>query len=389
MRLPVTQMSARCLSPRTQFGTGWRYPSGLVALFWLLFIGVTQLSQSVVGKMSECYTVDASTPLARFSPWVLGDACWYLRIAAQGYLPADPAVAFFPLYPLLTHFVSVLLAGNTLLAGVAVSWGAALLAGVGLCTLIRHDFTPAIARTSLLLTFSFPSAFFLFLPFTEALFLALVAWTLYAARRGHWLPVAPLLLLASLTRAQGLFLALPIAWELGQQWHRGRIIGRTRWLVAPIPLLSFGGFFLFIVYSRATTGWSTLEAQTRYWGAAYSPPWETLALSWRYFQRTGSIVELLNIGLLLLFGALWLGGIRRIPFMYSLYVFPQLALLLTRHVALSPLASASRYLLVLFPIFVILALCLRPGPARLLWLSGALLLWILLLGFALNGAFVA
>ena len=57
---------------------------------------------------------------------------------------------------------------------------------VGLYRLVARDLDPATARRTMVLISIFPSAFFLFAPFTEALFLALAVWTLVAARERRW-----------------------------------------------------------------------------------------------------------------------------------------------------------------------------------------------------------
>ena len=61
----------------------------------------------------------------------------------------------------------------------------------------------------------FPSAFFLFAGYTEALFLALAIWCVVVARRGGWWQAGVLGLLASLTRQVGLLLIIPYLYEYG------------------------------------------------------------------------------------------------------------------------------------------------------------------------------
>jgi hypothetical protein len=56
------------------------------------------------------------------------------------------------------------------------------------------------------------------------------------------------------------------------------------------------------------------------------------------------------------------GVLRRLPLAYGLYVLAALALPLSYPVAAQPLMSLSRFLLVLFPLFIWLALWLQPRP---------------------------
>ncbi len=72
-------------------------------------------------------------------------------------------------------------------------------------------------------------------------------------------------------------------------------------------------------------------------------------------QQRGDVVSALNVVALGLFVVLFLAGLRRVPVSYSLYVLPQLALIVWRAPAIT-LMSTMRYCLVLFPCFVVLAL---------------------------------
>jgi hypothetical protein len=72
---------------------------------------------------------------------------------------------------------------------------------------------------------------------------------------------------------------------------------------------------------------------------------------------------------------LWVGGLAlfgiglwRLPVLHSLYAAPHVALLAVRIVEPSPVASAGRFLLVIFPLFVVLALLLGGGRRFIAWL---------------------
>lgn len=143
------------------------------------------------------------------------------------------------------------------------------------------------------------------------------------------------------------------------------------------------------MYSRVTTGWTTIEAQTARWGAAYFAPWTILHNSLQTIRDTSSIVEGLNFVLLSLFFVRFTLGLRRLPFSYSVYVAPQLSLLFTRQTSFTPLGSVNRYLLVLFPIFTVLALLITQQRPRLLWLVNSVFPLGTMLYLFLLGAFVA
>ncbi len=320
--------------------------------------------------------------------WRRWDACWYAQIATLGYRQGDPSVVFFPLYPALMRAVSIPFGGNLALAGLIVSGGAYVAAMTGLYQLVRTDFDTDTARRTILYLSVFPSAFFLFAPFSEALFLALAVWTLYATRRGVWQVALPLAFLVGLTRTQGCLLALPLAWEW---WRRRQAASPSRRSMLPeasVVLLPPLGFLLFVAYSAIFTGWTTFQAQ-RNWGLAARAPWTAVTLSWRHIRARGDVIEAINLALLILFAALLVTGLRRLPLSYTLYVAPQLVLIGTRVNFLSPLLATSRYVLVLFPAFVLLALGGRNHRLHTAWLIASTMLLAFLLYAFLSGPFVA
>lgn len=317
--------------------------------------------------------------------WQRWDTCWYERIAVSGYQPGDPSVAFFPLFPLLVRVGSLLFAGNVTLSGIVIATCAYVAALVGLLRLVRRDVDEPTATRAVLYLSVFPSAFFFFVPYTEALFLALAVWTFVFVRQGDWRAAGITALLAGFTRTQGCVLLLPLAWEVASQWRAGRRWGR--WLLVPLlPVLSFLAFLLF---SRRVTGWTMFEAQRVRWGFQLHAPWTAITISWRYAIAHTDVVEMVNLICLVLFGGLLLIGLRHLPVSYSLYVAPQLLLIGTREMTVSPLMSTSRLVLVLFPGFVTLAILLRHRLSHYLWLTvSVLLLLVLLTAFAV-GRFVA
>ena len=318
--------------------------------------------------------------------WQRWDACWYQKIASYGYEPGESAEAFFPLYPLLMRAASLPLAGSLTLGGLAVSGAAYVAAVVGLSRLVERDFDRPTARRTVLALSLFPTAFFLFAPFTEALFLALAVWALYGARRGAWGWAALAALLAGLTRTQGALLALPLAWEVACRW-RADGAGRRRLVSLLAPLAPLAGLALFAAYTSATTGATPFLAQQT-WRFTLRAPWAVVALSWRYARARGDAIEALNLALFLLFCLLLVLGLRRLPPSYALYAAPQLLLIGTR-TNFSPLMATARYVLVLFPAFVVLALLGRDRRLRAVWLALSVALLAVLLYTFLGGRFVA
>ena len=152
------------------------------------------------------------------------------------------------------------------------------------------------------------------------------------------------------------------------------------------------------VYWRAALGEGGGVVDVQWlWGYRVVPPWEALAASWSFFtassawrEHTVPIIEPLNFACLVGFGVLAALMVRRLPCSYALYVWPSLGLLFFRQMSFSPLMSVSRYVLVLFPAFMLLAMMLAPRPrlaTGLLVVSG--LLQVVLFWYWAQWEFVA
>lgn len=330
--------------------------------------------------------------------WQRWDACWYTKIATFGYEPAEMSANFWPLFPVLTGAVARPLGGAVALAGLVVNAIAYVAAMTGLYRLVARDLDDATARRTVLFISIFPSAFFFFAPFTEALFLALAVWAMVAARERRWGLAFIVGLLAALTRIQGVFLLMPIGWEaLGaagflawRPWRELRLPPIT-WrpfiegsLAAAGPLLGFAAFF---VYTAAVAGQTPLDTQDAWGGKEFFPPWDVAAAAWQWTLDHDDPLQFLNLALLALFGVLLVAGLFRLPAAYTLFALPQVVLLATR-IQPTPLTSTNRYLLVVFPAFVVLAL-LPWRRVRVAWAITSLLFLAVLFGAFLDGDYVA
>jgi len=325
--------------------------------------------------------------------WQRWDACWYTKIATFGYESGENSVNFWPLFPVLTAIVGRLLFGAMALGGLVVAGLAYVVAMTGLRRLVALDFDDQTGLATTVAISVFPTAFFFFAPFTESLFLAAAVWAMLAARRRLWLLAAVAALLASLTRIQGVFLVLPIGWEALMWWREREWVGKPgspavtflRPIVA--ALAPAAGFVGFLVVSSLIAGKTPLDTQEAWGGKSFHPPWEVVEASWNWAIQHHDPLQALNLISLIFFALVTIVGIRRVPVSYSLYAIPQIVLIGTR-IQPTPLTSTARYLLVVFPVFVILALV--PGRwLRFGWLVGSALLLALLLASFLNGNYVA
>ncbi len=141
------------------------------------------------------------------------DAIHYTEIVTHGYdhtIPLKPDgtlaptnLAFFPLYPGLTTLADLILPGGARSAGIAVAWLAGLAAAWGLYAVGAHlrDRRTGIVLAALWAVV--PHGLVQSMGYTETLFTALAAWSLFALLRGQWLTAGLLCLLTGLTRPTG------------------------------------------------------------------------------------------------------------------------------------------------------------------------------------------
>jgi hypothetical protein len=182
-----------------------------------------------------------------------------------------------------------------------------------------------------------------------------------------------------LTRAQGAALALPLLFEYLQQ--NRRLTLRSVAGGWPVVLPAFG-WLAFMAYTVWLTGGEAPGSDLQqFWGYQVAPPWDVLAASWTHIMSRGDVVEAFNLFALLAFTVGAAVAAIRLPFAYTLFMVPQLVLLWTRVMFYSPLMSVSRYVVVLFPVFVVLAVYsrrsgLRHGIAVVLLLPMALFFFV-------------
>lgn len=209
------------------------------------------------------------------------DAKWYVSVA-DGYDTAIPVgpdgtpkptdLAFFPLFPALILIADLILPGGAAIAGVLVAWLAGLVAAAGLAAVGTHL---RDRRTGVLLAALWavlPHALAQSMGYSETLFTALAAWSLWALLRGRWLTAALLCVLAGLTRPTGgaLVVAVGLAALVAVIQNRGRFSdgGWRPWLagaLSPLGLLAYIGW----VGVRLGRPDGYFQVQDEAWGMAF------------------------------------------------------------------------------------------------------------------------
>jgi hypothetical protein len=368
----------------------------------LLLAGVAVLTTYTIGVVPRplqlrdpAHAEVLHGPLKRlFEPWAHWDGVWFVRIASGGYHRSS--AAFFPLYPLLVRALEPLTAHNYVIAGVALSMACYAAAMMLLFRLAADEFGPRVAQWSVVFISLFPMALFFQAVYSESLFLLLTLASLWAGRRGRWALAGLSGLLAALTRNGGLLLMAPLAMMWWEQ-RRGcairlpggpatRRASFTRppapWSLAWLMLVPAGlGLYMAYLWRRFHDPMLFSDAQ-RAWGRSLALPttavWRGLILAAK--AAYWSVARVLSVGpsasatgagqhldllarlpefLAVLF-ALWLliGCWRRLPAPYTAYATAACLFPLFYPSVSQPLSSYPRFLLVNFPLFIVMALLL-------------------------------
>ncbi|MBN1263826.1 MAG: hypothetical protein JW991_05755 [Candidatus Pacebacteria bacterium] len=148
------------------------------------------------------------------------DGVHYLSIARNNYGLYQQA--FFPLYPKLISCLGRWFGGEFLLAGWLISFFSLWLSLLIFYKLVRLDYKKTIARRAIVFLLLFPTSFYFTALYTEAFFLLLILLTFYWARTGRW-GLAPLTAaLASGTRLVGIFLVPALLSEIWLQQKKNQ-----------------------------------------------------------------------------------------------------------------------------------------------------------------------
>jgi hypothetical protein len=331
-----------------------------------------------------------------FGVWRRWDAIHYLDLALNGYRADHPGPTVFgPLTPLTFRVADILLPGGIDLAALAVQTLAFALALTLLYRVVEVYYGDAeLAPWAVAVVALLPLSYFFAVPMSETLYLAMTLGLFYFGARGRWGWAALFSLLATLARSQGALL-LGVAGLMLLEQHpprtinRAYIVGLIRrgWPLLFIPL----GAVAFTLYRNAMAlpPLDQVFSQSSY--VFFVNPLEGILLNLRWIAENFS-VALRNPDSWAFIGAFVLGLVmlrarrhRRLPLLAYTFGFWLVFTTKMNWVWGTDVVyysqSFSRYTLVLFPLWVLLADALRSGTfwGRIFGV-GALLL--LLLGFS-------
>jgi len=321
------------------------------------------------------------------SSWLRWDTICYLMIAETGYTVYAGLTVWKPLYPTLIYLFSLIVM-PPLLAALVISSLATWLAFFLLYVFISESRDETTVKNTIMLYAVYPLAFFLVAGYTESLFLALVIGSFMLARRKAWGWAGILAALATLTRNQGIVIALALFWE-GMLQYRGQTGLPAREVLkvvfaSSLPILSFGAFALYVHEGlHADWPWQTLSA---IWGQYTGFPWEgavgnskqllTLPVSGDLYWLPTTVLDLF-LAILIPVVLFWHRHSTRSTYL----VFAWLILLMSL-MKLGPngtLISFSRYMIAVFPFFIAVSPVMQRRFSRLVVFGVCLSLQAILL----------
>lgn len=314
---------------------------------------------------------------------VRDDSWWYTNIVTRGYSIGNIErgeqgnVAFFPVYPLLVR-MAMGLTGNPFVAGILVSNVAFLVTLGYLYTLTRLEFDDEAAARAVFYLAAAPTAIFFSAMYTESVYLAFVTATFCYARQAKWDSAALAGALATATRNTGILLVAVVLLEAMQ--HNGFRLLPARWTYADwqahwrpqlaAALRSWRGMFAAVVVSLGLILYMAYLANTfgdplafihvqATWGRQAPSPNPVrlvshivngLAVGPRVWAGQINVGDLLNLLATLGFLPLVIAAALKMRPSYAVYT------VLTFLIPMSTgsLGSMTRYILMLFPCFMLL-----------------------------------
>jgi hypothetical protein len=367
---------------------------GLVALVHTVLTLAVLIGARAANSLGEGVVGQALgfDPYGLPGAWLRYDTNYYLNIARAGYTAGGPELAFMPMYALLVRGLAFTSDPNT------VAWTGLVLSNVAFCGAlvllwyqVRQDHGEGVAWKATLALTLFPTALFFSAFYTEGLFLFWSVLIYWVSRRGKYALAGVLVALASLTRMNGLCLVvIPVAELLLTRpvaWRRRLLVTM---IVSGLGLAAYGAYLFAVVDSPL----SVLAVQQTTFLRGVALPWKTVmdslmvvlgrdSFADNKFMRFVSGYDLAST--LLLVGCA-VASIRLLRPSLAAYLIAALVVLTTSHGPYTlGLYSMSRYVLVLFPGFIVLGLVLDRRP-RLSWCVWVVLLALLVPASAWFGA---
>ncbi len=414
---PPRRKSVAAERPRWEIG----YPL-IVAAVHFLIVQITATLASLFGTSNNPSPPYGTVPPLPSGLWQhvvdplrLWDGLWYRLIAVEGY-PEQHVWndAFWPAFPISMRGLARVTGLQPDVAGYLIANLCFFVTMVLLYQLVRVDFDTPIARRTLWALALFPTSLFFTAVYTESTFLMLSVAAILCARIRKWWLAGLLGALAALTRSHGIFLVIPFAvlWVKQNGFYLRAMIPKG--ITVAMPLL---GPVVFGAYLERTQGnWRNFIEVQGAWNRTFAWPWRTFdcaingcamtvhqygedrtfqasAVDWSWTRQlldnpSWSLVtsnawrtrvansDVLELIMTVFFIVLIVIGFKVLPLYQSLYLVPGILIPLFQPSSVHPLMSIPRFGLVLFPLFIVMAILFR---RRIIYLPLAVISTVLLI----------
>ncbi|WP_151480852.1 glycosyltransferase family 39 protein [Streptomyces albicerus] len=299
------------------------------------------------------------------------DADWYLGIADHGYTrelgTAYDAnnLAFFPLYPVLVKAVAAFTPGTRATTGLVLAVISSLFAAWGIYAIGNRLYGHRAGVILTVLWAALPVGLVQWMGYTESLFTALAAWSLYAVLTGRWLWAGSLATLAGLTRPTGIAVAAAVTVTALLALRR-RVCAR---LLAAALLAPLGWFAYVGWVGLRLNRWDGYFAVQEMWHNDWDGGAQTLRFLREYLARDSTPELFLVMVTLTLLASVALFAVTiwdRHPLPLLIFTAALLTIVLGSGGVYFPRA---RFLLPAFPLLLPLAAHLSRASGRLLILT--------------------
>lgn len=281
-------MSAQEIATSGRSAAAWLMRSGLryCLAIWLLQRIVLQTVGAIVVAVAGGASYAPSGFFGVFYRW---DSGYFACIVSNGYFgpacadgSALERAAFFPLYPLLARAVAWVVSfgamGEPSIAFALwfVAAVASVFATIGVYRIAQHQFDERIARRATALFVFGPYAVFLIASYSESLYLAGAVWAWLFCLRGRYVLAGLLGIVATASRASGMFLVLALIvlylTGLRRRGERFRILNLIAVGMSGLGILAY--WIWLAVRTGDLLAW--FHAQSEGWNRHTRWPWETL-----------------------------------------------------------------------------------------------------------------
>lgn len=318
------------------------YPNVVIIfIFWVISVVAVSYFAFVSLPHSGLFTANF---LQSFANW---DGAHYISIAKSGY-QEQFQYAFFPLYPILIKFFGEI-TGDFLLSAILINLISSFLAANTFYQLVRIEFNKQYAQKALLSLLFFPMSFYFLTAYTEGLFLLLAVSTFLFVRKGNLFLATVTAALASATRPAGVAVVLSLLvyvyltlGKIGKNWYV---------LLSPLGIL----FYSLYLFFQTGDPLYFIQAQL-HWHTGFAIPGSAILHTLKQLLVPGFLAnnfrDFLDFVMVVFAVSMIFKVWKRLSLDYAIFSIFSLIMPLFSQT----LAATSRYLLTIFPIFIVLAL---------------------------------